>query len=63
MGQRSSFDCSAVAELVRRGIIVVHFPSKRLRTEPQVAVAAEIASALAAGRRRGPVDIRALAAR
>jgi hypothetical protein len=44
------------------GIIVLHFPPKRLRTEPQV-VAAEIRSALAAGRSRGPLDIRALPVR
>jgi hypothetical protein len=44
------------------GIIVLHFPPKRLRTEPQV-VAAEIRSALAAGRSRGPLGIRAVPAR
>jgi hypothetical protein len=44
------------------GIIVLHLPPRRLRTEPQM-VAAEIRSALAAGRSRGPLDIRALAAR
>ncbi len=50
-----------VADGVQRGI-VLHFPPRRLRTEPQV-VAAEIASALAAGRSRGPLDIKALPAR
>jgi hypothetical protein len=50
------------ARMSAYGIIVLHFPPKRLRTEPQ-AVAAEIRSALAAGRGRGPLDIRALPAR
>jgi hypothetical protein len=50
------------ARMSAYGIIVLHFPPKRLRTEPQV-VAAEIRSALAAGRSRGPLDIRALPAR
>jgi hypothetical protein len=50
------------ARMSAYGIIVLHFPPRRLRTEPQ-AVAAEIASALAAGRSRGPLDIRALPAR
>ena len=50
------------ARISAYGIIVLHFPPKRLRTEPQV-VAAEIRSALAAGRSRGPLDIRALPAR
>lgn len=44
------------------GIIVLHFPPSRLRAEPQV-VAAEIRSALAAGRARGRLDIKALPAR
>jgi hypothetical protein len=44
------------------GIVVLHFPPQRLRAEPGV-VAAEIKSALAAGRGRGPLDIRALPAR
>ena len=47
------------ARMSAYGIIVLHFPPNRLRTEPQV-VAAEIRSALAAGRSRGPLDIRAL---
>jgi hypothetical protein len=50
------------ARMSAYGIIVLHFPPKRLRTEPQV-VAAEIRSALEAGRSRGPLDIRALPAR
>src|SRR5580704_4864777 len=50
------------ARMSAYGIIVLQFPPKRLRTEPQV-VAAEIRSALAAGRSRGPLDIRALPAR
>ena len=50
------------ARMSAYGIIVLHFPPKRLRTEPQ-AVAAEIRSALAAGRSRGALDIRALPAR
>jgi hypothetical protein len=50
------------ARMSAHGIIVLHFPPKRLRTEPQV-VAAEIRSALAAGRSRGPLDIRAIPAR
>ena len=50
------------ARMSAYGIIVLHFPPQRLRTEPQV-VAAEIRSALAAGRSRGPLDIRALSAR
>jgi hypothetical protein len=50
------------ARMSAYGIIVLHFPPRRLRTEPQV-VAAEIRSALAAGRSRGPMDIRALPAR
>jgi hypothetical protein len=49
------------ARMSAYGIIVLHFPPRRLRTEPQV-VAAEIASALAAGRSRGSLDIRALPA-
>jgi hypothetical protein len=44
------------------GIVVLHFPPQRLRAEPGV-VAAEIKSALAAGRGRGALDIRALPAR
>ena len=50
------------ARMSAYGIIVLHFPPQRLRTEPQ-AVAAEIRSALGAGRSRGPLDIRALPAR
>jgi hypothetical protein len=50
------------ARMSAYGIIVLHFPPRRLRTEPQM-VAAEIASALAAGRSRGPLAIRALPAR
>ncbi len=50
------------ARMSAYGIIVLHFPPKRLRTEPQV-VAAEIKSALEAGRSRGPLPIRALPAR
>jgi hypothetical protein len=50
------------ARMSAYGIIVLHFPPQRLRAEPQV-VAAEIRSALAAGRSRGPLDIRALPAR
>jgi hypothetical protein len=50
------------ARMSAYGIIVLHFPPKRLRTEPQV-VAAEIRSALAAGRSRGPLDISAQPAR
>jgi hypothetical protein len=49
------------ARMSAYGIIVLHFPPRRLRTEPQV-VAAEIRSALAAGRSRGPMGIRALPA-
>ena len=50
------------ARMSAHGIIVLHFPPKRLRTEPRV-VAAEIRSALAAGRGRGPLNIMALPAR
>jgi hypothetical protein len=41
------------------GIVVLHFPPRRLRTEPR-AVAAEIKSALAAGRDRSGHGVRAL---
>jgi hypothetical protein len=47
------------ARMSASGIIVLHFPPSRLRTEHR-AVAAEIRSALEAGRRRGPVNITAL---
>jgi hypothetical protein len=50
------------ARMSAHGIIVLHFPPQRLRAEPQV-VAAEIRSALASGRSRGPLPIRALPAR
>ena len=41
------------------GIVVLHFPPRRLRTEPR-AVAAEIRSALAAGRDRSGHGIKSL---
>jgi hypothetical protein len=41
------------------GIIVLHFPPRRLHTEPR-GVAGEIRSALEAGRLRGQLDIRAI---
>jgi hypothetical protein len=44
------------------GIIVLRFPPRRLRTEPRV-VAAELRSALEAGRARGRLDIKAVPAR
>jgi len=50
------------AQMSARGIIVLHFPPRRLRAEP-AAVAAEIRSALEAGRQRGPAEIRAVACR
>lgn len=50
------------ARMSAHGIIVLHFSPRRLKIEPQT-VAAQIRSALEAGRRRGPVDIRARAAR
>jgi hypothetical protein len=43
-----------------RGIIVLHFSPSRLRNEP-AAVAAEIRSALEAGRQRGRLGIRTVA--
>jgi hypothetical protein len=45
-----------------QGIIVLRFPPSRLRTDGRI-VAAEIRSALEAGRARGPLDIRAVPAR
>ena len=45
-----------------RGIIVLRFPPRRVRTEGRI-VAAEIRSALEAGRARGQLDIRAVPAR
>jgi very-short-patch-repair endonuclease len=48
------------ARMSARGIIVLHFPPRRLRTESGK-VAGEIRSALDAGRRRGGLDIRAVA--
>jgi hypothetical protein len=50
------------ARMSAHGIIVLHFPPRRLSTEPRL-VADEIRSALEAGRRRGRLDIRALPAR
>jgi hypothetical protein len=50
------------ARMSAHGIVVLHFPPRRLRAEPR-AVAAEIKSALAAGRSRGPLDIRAVPVR
>jgi very-short-patch-repair endonuclease len=48
------------ATMSARGIIVLHFPPRRLRAEAR-AVASEIRSALEAGRHRGRLDIRAVA--
>src|SRR5262249_61773332 len=48
------------ARMNARGIIVLHFSPSRLRNEPAPA-AAEIRSALEAGRQRGPLGIRAVA--
>jgi hypothetical protein len=48
------------ATMSARGIIVLHFPPRRLRIEPP-AVASEIRSALEAGCHRGRLDIRAVA--
>jgi hypothetical protein len=50
------------ARMGAHGIVVLHFPPRRLRAELG-AVAAEIRSALAAGQSRSRLDIRALAAR
>jgi len=50
------------ARMSAHGIIVLHFPPRRLSAEPRL-VAGEIRSALEAGRRRGRLDIRALPAR
>jgi hypothetical protein len=50
------------ARMSAYGIIMLHFPPRRLRTEPRV-VAAGIRSALAAGSSRGPLGITALPAR
>ncbi len=50
------------ARMSAYGIVVLHFPPGRLRTEPRM-VAAEIRSALAAGRSRGALEIRAIPAR
>jgi len=44
------------------GIIVLHFPPRRIKTDP-AGVVAEIRKALENGRRRGPLDIRADPAR
>lgn len=41
-----------------RGIIVLHFTPRQIREEP-ARVVAEIRAALAAGRRRDPLGIRA----
>jgi very-short-patch-repair endonuclease len=41
-----------------RGIIVLHFTPRQIREEP-ARVVAEITAALAAGRRRDPLAIRA----
>lgn len=48
------------ARMSARGIIVLHFSPRRLRTEP-AAVASEIRSALEAGHQRGRLGIRAVA--
>jgi very-short-patch-repair endonuclease len=48
------------ARMSARGIIVLHFSPRRLRTEP-AAVASEIRSALEAGLQRGRLGIRAVA--
>jgi hypothetical protein len=48
------------ARMSANGIIVLHFPPRRLRTESRT-VATEIRSALEAGRDRGRLDIRAIA--
>ena len=50
------------ARMGAHGIVVLHFSPRRLRAEPRM-VAAEIRSALAAGRGCGRLDIRALPAR
>jgi len=50
------------ARMSAHGIVVLHFSPRRLSTEPRV-VAAEIRSALEAGRRRGRLGITALPAR
>jgi len=50
------------ARMCAHGIVVLHFSPRRLRTEPRQ-VAAEIKSALAAGRSRGTPQIRAIPAR
>jgi very-short-patch-repair endonuclease len=48
------------ARMSARGIIVLHFPPRRLRTD-SAAVAAQIRSALDAGHQRGRLGIRAVA--
>ncbi|HEY7145312.1 MAG TPA: hypothetical protein VH637_13790 [Streptosporangiaceae bacterium] len=50
------------ARMSAHGIIVLHFPPRRLRAEQQ-AVAGEIRSALESGKRRGHLGIDAVAAR
>jgi len=45
-----------------QGIIVLHFPPQRIRSEP-VSIAAELRSAIEAGRQRPPLAIRTVAGR
>ena len=47
--------------LVARGVLLLHFTPQRIRTDPD-AIVLEILSALAAGRRRPPLPIKALPA-
>jgi hypothetical protein len=50
------------AKMTAHGILVLHFPPRRIRSEP-MAVIEDIRKALAAGRGRGPQQIRAVRAR
>jgi hypothetical protein len=48
-------------QLVARGVLLLHFTPQRIRTDPD-AIVLEILSALAAGRGRPPLPIKALPA-
>jgi very-short-patch-repair endonuclease len=54
-------DLQRHARMSSHGIIVLHFPPSRIRTDP-AGVAADIKAALAAGQGRLPLAIRALPA-
>jgi len=46
-------------QLVARGVLLLHFTPQRIRDDPQ-GIVTELRSALAAGRRRAPLAIKAL---